>query len=122
MTRGSNLSRLGSFNQIVLFDAIRRAPGGISRVELVTETGLTAQTVSNILRRLLAAELVVETGRVQTAVRGKPRSLLQAQPSAQLAVGVHVDPATLTFVLIDVDGQVRQYARRHTPHARRPEE
>jgi predicted NBD/HSP70 family sugar kinase len=122
MTRGSNLSRLGGFNQIVLFDAIRRAAGGISRVELVTETGLTAQTVSNIVRRLLAAELVVETGRVQTAVRGKPRTLLQVQPSAQLALGVHVDPATLTFVLIDVDGQVRQYARRHTPHARRPEE
>jgi predicted NBD/HSP70 family sugar kinase len=122
MTRGSNLSRLGSFNQIVLFDAIRRARGGISRVELVTETGLTAQTVSNIVRRLLAAELVVEIGRVQTAVRGKPRTLLQVQPSAQLALGVHVDPATLTFVLIDVKGQVRQYARRRTPQARRPEE
>jgi predicted NBD/HSP70 family sugar kinase len=122
MTRGSNLTRLGGFNQIVLFDAIRRARGGISRVELVTETGLTAQTVSNIVRRLLAAELVVEIGRVQTAVRGKPRTLLQVQPSAQLAVGVHVDPATLTFVLIDVKGEVRQYARRRTPQARRPEE
>jgi predicted NBD/HSP70 family sugar kinase len=122
MTRGSNLSRLGSFNQTVLFDAIRRARGGISRVELVTETGLTAQTVSNIVRRLLAAELVVEIGRVQTAVRGKPRTLLQVEPSAQLALGVHVDPATLTFVLIDVKGQVRQYARRSTPQARRPEE
>ncbi len=122
MTRGSNLSRLGSFNQTVLFDAIRRARVGISRVELVTETGLTAQTVSNIVRRLLAAELVVETGRVQTAVRGKPRTLLQVQPSAQLALGVHVDPATLTFVLIDVKGQVRQYARRRTPQARRPED
>jgi predicted NBD/HSP70 family sugar kinase len=123
MTRGSNLSRLGSFNQTVLFDAIRRAgSGGISRVELVTETGLTAQTVSNIVRRLLAAELVVEIGRVQTAVRGKPRTLLQVRPSAQLALGVHVDPATLTFVLIDVKGEVRQYARRRTPQARRPEE
>ncbi len=122
MTRGSNLSRLGSFNQTVLFDAIRRARGGISRVELVTETGLTAQTVSNIVRRLLTADLVVEIGRVQTAVRGKPRTLLQVQPSAQLALGVHVDPATLTFVLIDVKGQVRQYARRRTPQARRPEE
>ena len=122
MSRGSNLSRLGSFNQTVLFDAIRRARGGISRVELATETGLTAQTVSNIVRRLLAAELVVEIGRVQTAVRGKPRTLLQVQPSAQLALGVHVDPATLTFVLIDVKGQVRQYARRRTPQARRPEE
>ncbi|HJY46665.1 MAG TPA: helix-turn-helix domain-containing protein, partial [Propionibacteriaceae bacterium] len=71
MWRGSNLSRLGDFNQTVVFDAIRRTPGGISRVELVAETGLTAQTVSNIVRRLLAQEFIVESGRVQSAVRGK---------------------------------------------------
>jgi hypothetical protein len=80
MGRGSNLSRLGDFNQTVVFDAIRRTPGGISRVELVAETGLTAQTVSNIVRRLLAQELIVESGRVQSAVRGKPRTLLQVEP------------------------------------------
>jgi predicted NBD/HSP70 family sugar kinase len=122
MGRGSNLSRLGDFNQTVLFDAIRRSRGGISRVELVAETGLTAQTVSNIVRRLLAEQLVVESGRVQTAVRGKPRTLLRVRPSARFAVGVHVDPATLTYVLIDLEGTVRQYARRHTPEARRPEQ
>ena len=104
MGRGSNLSRLGDFNQTVVFDAIRRTPGGISRVELVAETGLTAQTVSNIVRRLLDQELIVETGRVQSAVRGKPRTLLRVEPSARFAVGVHVDPATLTYVLIDIEG------------------
>src|SRR5215217_5718339 len=122
MARGSNLSRLGDFNQTVVFDAIRRTQGGISRVELVAETGLTAQTVSNIVRRLLDQELIVETGRVQSAVRGKPRTLLQVEPSARFAVGVHVDPATLTFVLIDLEGKVRQYARRRTLPAGRPEQ
>ena len=122
MGRGSNLSRLGDFNQTVVFDAIRRTPGGTSRVELVAETGLTAQTVSNIVRRLLAQELIVEGGRVQSAVRGKPRTLLRVEPSARFAVGVHVDPATLTFVLIDIEGKVRQYARRRTLQGRRPEQ
>lgn len=122
MGRGSNLSRLGDFNQTVVFDAIRRTQGGISRVELVAETGLTAQTVSNIVRRLLDQELIVETGRVQSAVRGKPRTLLRVEPSARFAVGVHVDPATLTYVLIDIEGRVRQYARRRTLEARRPEQ
>ncbi|GAA1429867.1 ROK family transcriptional regulator [Microlunatus lacustris] len=120
MARGSNLTRLGGFNQTVLFDAIRRAPEGISRVELVTETGLTAQTVSNIVRRLLDEGLVVEGGRVQSAVRGKPRTLVRVQPRARYAVGVHVDPATLTFVLLDLAGQVHRYARRPTPGAQRP--
>ncbi len=122
MARGSNLSRLGDFNQIVLLDAIRRAGAGISRVELVAETGLTAQTVSNIVRRLLAADLIVESGRVQSAVRGKPRTLLKVRPDARFAVGVHVDPAILTYVLIDLDGQVRQYARRRTRAAGHPEQ
>jgi predicted NBD/HSP70 family sugar kinase len=120
MARGANLTRLGGFNQAVLFDAIRRSPDGISRVELVTETGLTAQTVSNIVRRLLDDGLVVEGERVPTAGRGKPRTLVQVQASARHAVGVHIDPATLTFVLIDVAGHVRQYARRRTPAAQRP--
>lgn len=122
MARGSNLTRLGGFNQTVLFDAIRRAGEGISRVELVAETGLTAQTVSNIVRRLLDEGLVVEGGRVQSAVRGKPRTLVRVRPEARHALGVHVDPATLTVVLIDVAGEVRRYARRRTPQAQRPED
>ena len=122
MVRGSNLSRLGDFNQVVVLDAIRRAPTGISRVELVTETGLTAQTVSNIVRRLIDDEVVGESGRVKPMSRGKPRTLLQVRPDARFAVGVHVDPATLTYVLIDLAGTVRGYARRHTPDVGRPEQ
>jgi predicted NBD/HSP70 family sugar kinase len=122
VARGSNLSRLGDFNQVVLLDAIRRSPRGISRVELVSETGLTAQTVSNIVRRLIGEELVVESGRVRTTSRGKPRTLLRVQPSARFAVGVHVDPATLTYVLIDIEGTVRQYARRRTQDVGRPDQ
>ena len=59
---------------------------------------------------------------MQSAVRGKPRTLLRVEPSARFAVGVHVDPATLTYVLIDIEGRVRQYARRRTLEARRPEQ
>jgi predicted NBD/HSP70 family sugar kinase len=121
VARGANLTRLGGFNQTAVFDAIRRSRDGTSRVELVAATGLTAQTVSNIVRRLLDEGLVVEGDRVQSAVRGKPRTLVQVQPSARHAVGVHIDPATLTFVLIDVAGNVRQYSRRRTPLLQRPE-
>jgi predicted NBD/HSP70 family sugar kinase len=121
MARGANLTSLGGFNQTVVFDAIRRAREGTSRVELVSETGLTAQTVSNIVRRLLDGGLVVEGERVQSALRGKPRTLVQVQPSARHAVGVHIDPATLTFVLIDVAGRICRYARRRTPPVHSPE-
>lgn len=123
MPKGSNLLRLGDFNQTVVLDAIRRSHGGTSRVELVAETGLTAQTVSNIVRRLLDQQLVREGERIQAAgARGKPRTRLQIEPSARCAVGVHVDPAVLTFVLTDLAGQVRRYARRRTPQAQRPDD
>ena len=51
--RGTNLPRMGDFNQSVVFDAIRRSSDGCSRVELVAATGLSAQTISNVVRRLL---------------------------------------------------------------------
>ena len=73
--------------------------------------------MSNIVGRLLAQGLIVESGRVQSSGRGKPRTLLQVEPATRIAVGVHVDPATLTFVLIDIEGKVRQYARRRTLQA-----
>lgn len=120
MGKGSNLRFLGDFNQTVVLDAIRRAPDGLSRVELGRITGLTAQTMSNIARRLLDSGLIREAERVQQA-RGKPRTLLRIDPSSQYAVGVHLDPATLTLVLVDLAGEVQQSARRRTPEAAEPQ-
>ena len=48
MGRGSNLSRLGDFNQTVVFDAIRRTPSGISRVELVADGGMRASEIAPV--------------------------------------------------------------------------
>lgn len=114
MSRGSNLRFLGDFNQIAVLDAIRRSPTGLSRVELGTLTGLTPQTMSNIARRLIDSGLVREAERVQQA-RGKPRTLLRVEADGHFALGVHVDPATLTFVLLDLAGEVRHYTRRPVP-------
>jgi len=59
--RATNPVRIGSFNQTVVLDAIRRS-SGLSRVELAGSTGLYAQAVTNICRRLIAAGLVREAG------------------------------------------------------------
>lgn len=112
--RGTNLPRMGDFNQTVVLDAIRRSPAGLSRVELATISGLSAQTLSNIARRLLDQDLVTESGKVQNG-RGKPRTVLRLNPSARFAVGVHLDPAVITFVILDLSGQVVAHSRRRTP-------
>lgn len=103
--RGSNLPRVGDYNQVVVLEAIRHRPEGLSRVEIALQTGLSAQAVSNICRRLLQSGLVVEAGK-QVGGPGKPRTLLQLSPERCYAVGLHLDPAVATVVLLDLLGHV----------------
>jgi predicted NBD/HSP70 family sugar kinase len=104
--RGTNLPRIADFNQAVILDAIRHAPDGLSRVELAELTGLSAQSVSNITRRLLDRELITEAGTLVPSGRGKPRTLLRLHRSGHFAIGVHVDPTVTTVALLDLVGDV----------------
>ncbi|GAA1677194.1 ROK family transcriptional regulator [Fodinicola feengrottensis] len=114
MRSGTNLPRVGGFNRSVILDTIRRSPEGVSRVEIAGATGLSAQTVSNIVRRLLQEDLVTETGRA-ASTGGKPRTLLRTNPTAYFSVGIHIDPDTITLVATDLDGSVRGTVHRRTP-------
>lgn len=112
--RGTNLPRMGDFNLTVILEAIRRSPGGLSRVELAQIVGLSPQTISNISRRLLDQHLIVEAGKEGTGP-GKPRTILRLNPSGMYAVGVHLDPAVITFVVLDLLGDVVRHSRMATP-------
>ena len=105
---------MGDFNQSVILDAIRRAAPGLSRVELAAATGLSAQTISNICRRLLDQELIVE-GRKESKGPGKPRTMLQLNAQGAYAIGVHLDPTVMTFVMLDLTGKVVAHRRKRTP-------
>lgn len=117
MRRGSNLHALGSFNQTVVLDTIRRTPDGLSRVEIAEQTGLSAQTVSNVSRRLLDTGVIREAG-IRNLGVGKPRTILQLDPSGHYAIGVHIDPAVLTFVLLNMEGEISPTRRRARPPRR----
>lgn len=121
MRAGSNLPAVSEYNQAVILDAVRRSHEGISRVEVATNTGLSAQTVSNIVRRLLGEGMVVEDGTRGTSV-GKPRTILRLQPDARFAVGVHIDPSVITIVLLDLSGRiVGRRVINTTPETRAPD-
>lgn len=121
MRRGTNLPRMGDFNQSVILDAIRRSSDGLSRVELVDLIGLSPQAVSNITRRLLAEELIVEAGKSGSGP-GKPRTILRINPSGRYAIGVHLDPALMTVLLMDLMGVVLHRRVRETPQGTEPGE
>ncbi|WP_284978004.1 ROK family transcriptional regulator [Arthrobacter sp. fls2-241-R2A-200] len=112
--RGTNLPRMGDFNLTVILEAIRRSPGGLSRVELAQVVGLSPQTISNISRRLLDQHLILEAGK-EGSGPGKPRTILQLNPGGMYAVGVHLDPAVITFVVLDLVGAVVRHSRMATP-------
>jgi len=105
---------MGDFNLTVILEAIRRSPGGLSRVELAQIVGLSPQTISNISRRLLDQHLIVEAGK-EGSGPGKPRTILRLNPAGMYAVGVHLDPAVITFVVLDLLGEVVKHSRMATP-------
>ncbi len=112
---------LGGFNQIVILDTIRRTTDGLSRVEIAEQTGLSAQTVSNVSRRLLDEGIIRETGQRILGV-GKPRIILELDPNGGYAIGVHLDPSVITYVVLDLDGQVIAHASTATPSGTTPDD
>ncbi|WP_337004233.1 MULTISPECIES: ROK family transcriptional regulator [unclassified Microbacterium] len=105
---------MGDFNQSVILEAIRQSGEGLSRIELAAATGLSAQTVTNITRRLLDDGFIREAGRTINGP-GKPRVTLRLVADSRFAVGVHLDPALMTFVLLDLSGAVVRRLSVRTP-------
>lgn len=100
MRRGSNQLRLADYNQAVVLELVRRSPGA-SRADLQRESGLSSQTISNITRRLIDEHLIRESTPGGSA-RGRPSIPLVTEPDGAYSVGVHIDPARLTVVLLDL--------------------
>ena len=106
MLQGTNLQYANSFNIRIVIETIRLF-GPVSRGEVAKKTQLTAQTVTNITKKLLAGNLIVEGDRVQEG-RGAPSILLKLNKDAAFSIGLDLDKDHLTGVLIDLDGNMRQ--------------
>jgi predicted NBD/HSP70 family sugar kinase len=111
---GTNLPKVGRYNRAVVLDQIQLADG-ISRVEIARHTGLTPQTVSGIVRRLLDEGIVREDGPSRVPSGGKPRTTLRVNADAGCAIGLHFDPAELTCAVVDLLGRPLVAKRRPTP-------
>lgn len=94
----------GPGSRALVVDVIRSS-GPISRVELTATTGLTQPSISNIVRRLLVEGIVRESGRVASG-GGKPRTLVEINPSALYAVGVQLGYESMTFVATGAGGGI----------------
>lgn len=103
--RGSTMPDIGARNEMIVLQAIRHAQEGISQSEIIVRSGLSRQAVSLITRRLIDRGFVQTHGTLNRGV-GKPRTVLRVAPCARLAAGVHLDPAGISVVIVDLFAQV----------------
>lgn len=115
---GTNLPKVRDYNQGVVLEIIRTGEGA-SRVEIAEKTGLTAQTVSNIVKRLQDDELVIEAGIMESG-SGKPRVKLQINPHSRYAVGVLLDRDIVTLVIMGLNGRILERSRLSLNHENGP--
>jgi len=106
MLLGTNLQYANSLNIRIVIEAIRLY-GPVSRGDVARKTRLTAQTVTNITKKLMQGNLILEGERVQEG-RGAPSILLRLNKDAAFSIGIDLDKDHLTGVLIDLDGNMRQ--------------
>src|SRR3954465_3834203 len=82
---GTNLARVKDYNEIVVLGLVR-AHGGLTRPAIAEATGLALQTVSNIVRRLLAADALVE----DTVRNGGGRSQRRLRVNDEAAYAIRI--------------------------------
>lgn len=106
MLTGTNLVYTKQYNLRIVHEVIR-VYGPLSRAEIARHTELTVQTVSNLVKELIASDLVYEAERRQEG-RGAPSTSLALNPSGAYAIGLDLDRDHLTGLLVDLSGAVRQ--------------
>lgn len=106
MLTGTNLQYANSYNIRIVLEAIRLY-SPISRMEIARRTQLTAQTVTNITKKLLKLGLILESERLQEG-RGAPSIMLKLNKDAAFSIGLDFDKDHLTGVLMDLNGVIRQ--------------
>ncbi|PWK58937.1 ROK family transcriptional regulator [Silicimonas algicola] len=110
---GANQSGLRDQNARVVLSFIRRH-GELPSAEIARRSGLSAQTVSNIVRALEAEGLVRRGMSIKGKV-GKPSVPMALEPGGVTSLGLNIGRRAAEMVLVDFTGSV--LAERMTPYS-----
>lgn len=102
LTGGGNQSGLRDQNARLVMSYIRRH-GGMASAEIARRSGLSAQTVSNIVRALEADGLLKKGAAVKGRV-GKPSVPMALNSDGVYAFGLNIGRRSLELVLVDFLG------------------
>ncbi|WP_205524114.1 ROK family transcriptional regulator [Oceanomicrobium pacificus] len=106
---GSNQARVRDHNERLVLTLIRRH-GALSRAEIARQTGLSAQTVTVIIRALEADGFLLRGTPVKGRV-GQPSIPMRLDPDAAHSFGLKVGRRSAELVLMNFCGDVIDHLR-----------
>ncbi|MFD1255115.1 N-acetylglucosamine repressor [Devosia equisanguinis] len=113
---GLNSGSVRSYNERLVLSLLLQKDA-ITRVEMGERTGLSAQTIS-VLVRSLEQEGLVSKGAAQKGRVGPPTVPLALNPEGAFSIGVSVGPKRTEVVLVDLGGKTRFHERLSNPDKR----
>jgi predicted NBD/HSP70 family sugar kinase len=111
LSSGANQSGLRDYNERLLLSMLFRN-GPMPGSDLARRAGLSAQTVSNILRKL-ERDGFLERGDPQRGKVGKPSIPMGHAANGAFSFGLKIGRRVADLVLVDFKGGVREHMRMH---------
>lgn len=108
--RGSNQSGMRDHNERLVLSLVRQQ-GALAKSDIARITGLSAQTVSVIMRALEQDGLLLRGEPVRGRI-GQPSVPMHLNPEGALFLGLKIGRRSTDLVLVDFLGQVRDTRRR----------
>ncbi len=113
---GANQVRVRAYNERLVMSLVRRHRE-LSKAEIARRSGLSAQTVSVIMRSLEADGLLRRGAPVRGKV-GQPSIPMRLDPDGVLSLGLKIGRRSADLVLMDFVGNVRQQLHSAYPYPR----
>ncbi len=106
-------------NSALVLRSVLDTPG-ISRAAIAAHTGLAKATVSSLVDRLIATDLVAETGPMVRPGRGRRSTGLVPSATGPHGLGVEIGVDYLATCLVDLTGEVHEHRVRAVDNRTRP--
>ena len=111
---GTNQAGMRAHNERLVLSLVRRR-GPLAKTEIARLTGLSAQTVSVIMRKL-ESDRLLKRGEPQRGRVGQPSVPMALDPEGAFFLGIKVGRRSFDLVVVDFAGVVRRQARERHAH------
>jgi len=114
LSGGANQVRVRAYNERLVLSLVRRH-NALSKAEIARRSGLSAQTVSVIMRSLEKDGLLIR-GELLRGRVGQPSTPMRLNPDSVYSFGVKIGRRSVDLVLMDFVGRIRMQLRNTYPY------